>query len=58
MYNFFVDVWIWSFAIFGMWKLWDETAVESIAFLIEMVGRMYQKTIAILKPKGYNVGKR
>ena len=35
MYNFFIDVWIWSFAIFGVWKIWDEMAIDSIVFFIK-----------------------
>ena len=45
MYNFFIDVIIWSFAIFGFLKFIDEFALEFFCKTYEII----EYTFSILK---------
>lgn len=35
MYNFFVDVLIWSFAIYGLFNFLNEFALDFVCYIIE-----------------------
>ena len=35
MYNFFVDLFIWTFAIFGMTKVIEEFAIDIICIIVK-----------------------
>lgn len=34
MYNFFIDLTIWSFAIFGFIEFWGEFALDIIRYIV------------------------
>ena len=40
MYNFFIDTFWWTFAIFGMYKLFDEFFIEIMVFMCKTPQRL------------------
>lgn len=49
MYNFFVDLTIWSFFIFGVIKFCEEYAIDSICYIINFfayISIMVKKVVA------------
>ena len=57
MYNFFVDIVIWSFAIFGLLTFLKEFAIDFLCRISTFVYIFVKKIIAKTRRKLYNVTK-
>ena len=60
MYNFFVDLFIWTFAIFGMTKVIEEFAIDIICIIVKpfyLMNCVLKKCIAKFCAWIYNYSK-